>query len=101
MKDGIPFLGWLDKGGHEKAMKKTAKEMDGIAQEWLEEHRRRKYPDGNNVMHDFMDVLLSVLEDNPLPDYDAYTINKATSMVLQSFPLHFIYIFSLKPENIT
>ena len=81
---GIPFLGWLDIGGHEKAMKKTAKEMDGIAQEWLEEHRRRKDRDGNNVMLDFMDVLLSALDDNPLPDYDADTINKATSMVLQS-----------------
>nr|POE58001.1 cytochrome p450 82a3 [Quercus suber] len=30
VSDAIPFLGWLDLGGHEKAMKKTAKELDGI-----------------------------------------------------------------------
>ncbi|KAK8678502.1 hypothetical protein V6N13_144000 [Hibiscus sabdariffa] len=29
VRDAIPFLGWLDLGGHEKAMKKTAKEFDG------------------------------------------------------------------------
>ena len=88
VKDGIPSLGWLDLGGHEKAMKKTAKEIDSIAQEWLEEHRRRKDWGEDNGMHDFMDVLLSVLDGKALPQYDADTINKATSMVLQSFPLY-------------
>ncbi|RVX15239.1 Cytochrome P450 82A3 [Vitis vinifera] len=82
--DGIPSLGWLDLGGHEKAMKKTAKEIDIIAQEWLEEHRRRKDWGEDNGMHDFMDVLLSVLDGKALPEYDADTINKATSMALIS-----------------
>ncbi|KAA3488854.1 Cytochrome P450 [Gossypium australe] len=40
-KDAIPFLGFLDLGGHEKAMKETAKELDNIAGEWLEEHKRK------------------------------------------------------------
>ncbi|CBI19610.3 unnamed protein product, partial [Vitis vinifera] len=84
VKDGIPSLGWLDLGGHEKAMKKTAKEIDSIAQEWLEEHRRRKDWGEDNGMHDFMDVLLSVLDGKALPEYDADTINKATSMALIS-----------------
>ena len=38
----IPFLGSLDVGGHVKAMKNIAKELDGSVQEWLEEHRLRK-----------------------------------------------------------
>ncbi|KAF3956633.1 hypothetical protein ACB098_01G037400 [Castanea mollissima] len=42
VSDAIPFLGWLDLGGHEKAMKKTAKELDGILREWLEEHKRNE-----------------------------------------------------------
>ena len=42
VSDAIPFLGSLDVGGHLKAMKNTAKELDGSVQEWLEEHRQRK-----------------------------------------------------------
>lgn len=30
LSDAIPFLGWLDWGGHEKAMKKTGKELDSL-----------------------------------------------------------------------
>ncbi|PRQ26951.1 putative cytochrome P450 [Rosa chinensis] len=40
--DAIPYLRWLDLGGHEKAMKKTAKEMDAIVGGWLEEHKRKR-----------------------------------------------------------
>ncbi|KAG8494188.1 hypothetical protein CXB51_011508 [Gossypium anomalum] len=40
-KDAIPFLGFLDLGGHEKAMKEIAKELDNIAGKWLEEHKRK------------------------------------------------------------
>lgn len=80
--DVIPFLGWLDLGGHEKTLKKTAKEMDSIAQEWLEEHRRRKdCGKDSSSTQDFMDVMLSVLDGKNLGDYDADTINKATCLV--------------------
>ncbi|XP_034674166.1 cytochrome P450 CYP82D47-like isoform X1 [Vitis riparia] len=80
--DAIPFLGWLDLGRHEKTLKKTAKEMDSIAQEWLEEHRRRKDSGEVNSTQDFMDVMLSVLDGKNLGDYDADTINKATCLAL-------------------
>ncbi|XP_010060881.1 cytochrome P450 82A3-like [Eucalyptus grandis] len=36
--DALPFLRWLDLGGHEKAMKRTAEELDEIIGGWLEEH---------------------------------------------------------------
>ncbi|XP_039171593.1 cytochrome P450 82A3-like [Eucalyptus grandis] len=42
MADAVPFLEWLDVGGHRKAMKRTAKEVDSMIQEWLEEHRQKK-----------------------------------------------------------
>ncbi|KAL6317976.1 hypothetical protein AAG906_031027 [Vitis piasezkii] len=80
--DAIPFLGWLDLGRHEKTLKKTAKEMDSIAQEWLEEHRRRKDSGEVNSTQDFMDVMLSVLDGKNLGDYDADTVNKATCLAL-------------------
>ncbi|KAF8022913.1 hypothetical protein BT93_F0430 [Corymbia citriodora subsp. variegata] len=88
MADAVPFLEWLDVGGHQKAMKRTAKEMGSIFQEWLEEHRQKKKeeaensPGGVNVEQDFMDVLLSVLDEYKAEDVDADTINKATTMTL-------------------
>ncbi|KAM7485749.1 hypothetical protein LguiA_001758 [Lonicera macranthoides] len=58
--DAIPWLRWLDFGGHEKAMKETFMEIDYILQGWLEEHKRKRTID--NEEKDFMDVILSTLE---------------------------------------
>ncbi|KAE9449582.1 hypothetical protein C3L33_18519, partial [Rhododendron williamsianum] len=80
--DAIPFLRWLDLGGHEKAMKETFKEMDGVISGWLEEHRRRREPGGGyKGDQDFMDIMLSTLEGTGLAGYDADTVNKATCLV--------------------
>ncbi|KAL9323379.1 hypothetical protein ACSQ67_008236 [Phaseolus vulgaris] len=74
--DGVPCLRWFDFGGYEKAMKATAKEMDKLLSEWLEEHREKK-GDG-----DFMDVMISALNGAQLEGFDADTICKATSLEL-------------------
>ncbi|XP_058220939.1 cytochrome P450 CYP82D47-like [Rhododendron vialii] len=79
--DAIPFLRWLDLGGHEKAMKETFKEMDRVISGWLEEHRRRREPGGGyKGDQDFMDIMLSTLEGQCLAGYDADTVNKATCL---------------------
>ncbi|KAB8915429.1 hypothetical protein FH972_026812 [Carpinus fangiana] len=64
------FLGWLDIGGHKRAMKKTAKELDGFLGEWLEEHKCKRASGGvARGQQDFMDVfafagyIVNVLED--------------------------------------
>ncbi|EXC07353.1 Cytochrome P450 82A3 [Morus notabilis] len=82
--DAIPYLGWLDLGGYEKAMKKTAKALDGIVGEWLEEHKQNRAERSNEEKkeQDFMDVMLSVLHDSELGGFDADTINKATILNL-------------------
>lgn len=83
--DAVPGLGWLDLGGYVKAMKKTAKELDGIIGEWLEEHKRKRALLNNEERekeHDFMDVMLSVLDGPELGGFDADTINKATVLIL-------------------
>uniref|UniRef100_A0A5B7C514 Cytochrome P450 CYP82D47-like n=1 Tax=Davidia involucrata TaxID=16924 RepID=A0A5B7C514_DAVIN len=83
VSDTIPLLGWLDLGGHEKAMKETAKEMDSIVTGWLEEHRRkRESGEEVNGEQDFMDVMFSVLDGADLAGFDVDTINKATCMSL-------------------
>ncbi|KAI3439682.1 uncharacterized protein J3R85_004521 [Psidium guajava] len=70
--DSLPFLKWLDLGGHEKAMKRTAEELDKIVGGWLEEHKIDKDSGETNGGRDFMDVMLSVLNDDEMEGYDAY-----------------------------
>ncbi|KAA8528589.1 hypothetical protein F0562_035944 [Nyssa sinensis] len=88
VSDAFPFLRWFDLGGSEKAMKKTAKEVDFIAQGWLDEHRRkRNCGQVKGDQQDFMDVLLSMFDgdkaDEDLPaGFDVDTIIKATCMAV-------------------
>ncbi|XP_050370518.1 cytochrome P450 CYP82D47-like [Argentina anserina] len=88
--DVIPNLRLLDLGGHEKAMKKTGKELDAIVGKWVEEHKQKRlkralerdaapYSEGEQ---DFIDVMISILEGADLGGFDADTINKATCMNL-------------------
>ncbi|KAK0605230.1 hypothetical protein LWI29_024369 [Acer saccharum] len=90
LSDAIPFLGWWDFNGYEKAMKRTAKEMDSLIEGWLEEHKQKRLLllSGDHQMirkleeSDFMDVILNILEDAKISGYDADTINKATCLNL-------------------
>nr|POE95705.1 cytochrome p450 82a3 [Quercus suber] len=79
--DAVPYLGWLDLGGHEKAMKRTAKQIDHILGEWLEEHKRKR-ASGETKEQDFMDVMLSATNGADLGGYDPDTVNKATCLNL-------------------
>ncbi|XP_047324991.1 cytochrome P450 CYP82D47-like [Impatiens glandulifera] len=85
--DAIPWLRWLDIGGHEKAMKQILKEYDHILMKFLEEHndirRERNSPDG-----DFMNLMISKLKDANIDGYDADTINKSTCSVLNVAGAH-------------
>jgi cytochrome P450 len=84
VSDFVPFLRFLDLGGYEKSMKKTAKEMDSIVEGWLQEHKtNRSLNSGveNYEDRDFMDVMLSTFVNNPKSDlagHDPETVIKAT-----------------------
>ncbi|KAL5557182.1 hypothetical protein UlMin_039418 [Ulmus minor] len=82
LSDAIPCLGWLDFNGYRKAMKKTAEELDGLIEGWLEEHKKKRLFGGKEKEQDFMDVMLNILEDADIAGYDADTINKATCLNL-------------------
>ncbi|KAF8022904.1 hypothetical protein BT93_F0422 [Corymbia citriodora subsp. variegata] len=81
--DALPFLRWLDLGGHEKSMKRTAKELDTILSGWLEEHKRssRNLSDHRND-RDFIDVMLSTLKGMEIGGFDADTVTKATCLAI-------------------
>ncbi|TKY70527.1 Cytochrome P450 82A3 [Spatholobus suberectus] len=83
LSDAIPFLGWLDMNGYEKAMKRTASELDPLVEGWLEEHKRKRASSMiGKEEQDFMDVMLNVLQDAQISGYDSDTIIKATCLNL-------------------
>ncbi|KAE9605012.1 hypothetical protein Lal_00036803 [Lupinus albus] len=82
--DAIPFLRWFDFGGHEKAMKKTFKEVDSVVGGWLEEHRKKRTLAYGKVQsdRDFIDAMLSIIDGSTIEGIDADTIIKATTTAL-------------------
>ncbi|KAJ6320790.1 hypothetical protein OIU78_016061 [Salix suchowensis] len=82
VSDALPFLRWMDLGGVEKAMKRTAKNIDHVAEKWLEEHKQKKASGTTKREEDFMDLMLSVLDDiEGFSNRNTDTINKATCLV--------------------
>jgi len=80
--DAVPWLRWFDFGGHEKAMKETAKELDIILGEELEEHRKRKgLGEKDDEVQDFMDVMISLFDGRTIDGFDADTVIKSTVLV--------------------
>ncbi|KAG4911558.1 hypothetical protein AAZX31_19G014100 [Glycine max] len=84
--DAIPFLRWFDFGGYEKAMKETAKDLDEIFGEWLEEHKQNRAFGENNVdgIQDFVDVMLSLFDGKTIYGIDADTIIKSNLLTIIS-----------------
>ncbi|KAJ8645664.1 hypothetical protein MRB53_007412 [Persea americana] len=80
--DSFPSLKWIDMNGSMRAMKRTAKEVNSILSSWLEEHPRRRLSVTGDGEKDYIDVLMLILEDGSIDDYDHDTIIKATSQVL-------------------
>lgn len=80
--DAIPWLEWVDFQGHVGAMKRTAKEIDCVIGNWLDEHIQRKLQSRSNGERDFMDVLLSKLEEDAvMSGHTRDTVIKATAFV--------------------
>ncbi|KAL9447844.1 hypothetical protein AB3S75_015339 [Citrus x aurantiifolia] len=83
VSDALPFMRWLDIGGDERSMKKIAKELDVVAQGWLEEHKRKRDSQEIKKEENFMYVMLSILGDTEqYLGRDVDTINKAICLSL-------------------
>ena len=80
LSDAIPFVGWMDLQGHLAAMKRVAKEMDSLVGSWVEEHETRLNSEGSSGQ-DFIDVMLSVVEDFSTFDHSRETVIKAAVAV--------------------
>ncbi|XP_068636017.1 xanthotoxin 5-hydroxylase CYP82C4-like [Aristolochia californica] len=71
-----------DGAGHERVMKRTAAEMNVVVSRWMAEHREKRSSGVAAREADFIDMLLSTLEDVKITTYDSDTIIKATSLGL-------------------
>jgi hypothetical protein len=89
--DTLPYLRWLDLDGKEKEMKKTAKELDDFVCVLLDQHKRNRNNSGGEL--DFMDVLLSTVDDHELDGRDSDTAVKATCLVSSTIQEHFFQTF--------
>nr|QNS30000.1 cytochrome P450 [Nothapodytes nimmoniana] len=82
--DTIPSIEWMDIGRYITSMKQTAKEIDTVIEQWLEEHIQKN--NGGTVddgEKDFMDVMLSTIrEDATMSGHRRDTIIKATTLIL-------------------
>lgn len=107
LSDVIPFplLRWLDPLGHIKSMKRLFKELDAIMQIWIDEHvekRRTKSISGDE--QSFIDVLLSVIEDDFTLGQPRETLIKATinNLILagsDTTSVHLTWLLSLLVNN--
>ncbi|XP_022138580.1 cytochrome P450 CYP82D47-like [Momordica charantia] len=87
--DSFPFLSWLDLGGHEKAMKHTAKLLDHAFDKFLKDHNQTtNFAASEEADQDFMEVMISAVKNEGESfSYDANTVIKATclNMILGGF----------------
>nr|WNT44077.1 CYP82N13 [Corydalis yanhusuo] len=94
LSDVAPLLGWLDLfQGNLSAMKRNAKEVDNMLNAWVEEHRIKRLAASStnsteveatdHVEHDFVDVMLSIMEENKLTSvHDNDTVIKANVLAM-------------------
>ncbi|KAG9457095.1 hypothetical protein H6P81_001603 [Aristolochia fimbriata] len=75
LSDAIPFVEWLDVGGHIASMKETIAGLNSIIDSWIDEHRAKKRTlsdsENNREKQDFIDGLLRDMEKSPKSDSDA------------------------------
>ncbi|KAJ7950491.1 Cytochrome P450 family protein [Quillaja saponaria] len=89
VSDLIPFLGWFNLQPKVlNSMKRISRDLDSLVGSWVEEHKvkqrnKSEYSsDHHHEQQDFIDVLLSVVEDDSRFVHDRDTIIKSTIMGL-------------------
>ncbi|KAK1560437.1 hypothetical protein Q3G72_026672 [Acer saccharum] len=84
--DTVPFLSWLDVvKGYTSKMEKTARELDYVLRNWVDEHHRRRLNRdiSDHEEQDFIHVLLSAMDDDKISAHqDANTTINAICLSL-------------------
>ncbi|KAJ7942452.1 Cytochrome P450 family protein [Quillaja saponaria] len=83
VSDLIPILGWFNVESQIlKSMKRVSKDFDNLLGSWLQEHTKKWQKGETKEPEDFIDVMLSMLEEDCIETYghSRDTIIKATIM---------------------
>ncbi|GMI73485.1 cytochrome P450, family 82, subfamily C, polypeptide 2 [Hibiscus trionum] len=79
----VPFLKWMDKWSWQvKAMKCAAKEMNHLVESWVDEHIAKRLEIGSYQHQDFIDVMLSAMDDEMVFGHTRDKVIKATATTL-------------------
>ncbi|XVE78137.1 hypothetical protein DITRI_Ditri13aG0119800 [Diplodiscus trichospermus] len=85
LSEVVPFLKWMDIWSWQvKSMKRMSKEMDSLVESWVDEHKLKRLKIGANNNQDFIDVMLSEIQDDSMFGYTRENIIKATALTLIS-----------------
>ncbi|XVF81233.1 hypothetical protein PTKIN_Ptkin15bG0139600 [Pterospermum kingtungense] len=84
LSDVVPYLKWMDMWSWEvKAMKRLSKELDSLVETWVDEHKLKRLKIGANYNNeDFIDVMLSAIEDDSMFGHKREDVIKATATTL-------------------
>nr|GMD43505.1 cytochrome P450 82C4-like [Ipomoea batatas] len=101
------FFRWLDYEGHVKSMKRAAKEVDAILQDWVDVRRKEMR---SNEDQKFIDVMLSMIDDQFTKgyNYSRDTVIKAVVLSMlqdasETFASHLTWILAVllkHPESL-
>ncbi|KAL4356050.1 hypothetical protein AHAS_Ahas09G0047900 [Arachis hypogaea] len=82
LSDAIPLLRWIGvEGGVLKSMKRIGRDLDTLIGRWVEEHKMKgNMVNSSSEKQDFIDVMLSIVEDDPESGHSRDTIIKAHVM---------------------
>ncbi|XP_055832880.1 nicotine N-demethylase CYP82E3-like isoform X2 [Solanum dulcamara] len=99
----LPFLKWFDFQGRIKSMKRLSQEMDKIVTSWIDEHlmKRELALDDDQ---DFIDVMLSKINEQFMYGYTRETVIKATILNIilagsDTTSIHLTWLLSLLLNN--
>lgn len=100
----LPFLKWFDFQGRIKSMKKLSQEMDKIVTSWIDEHLMKRELAIKDDDQDFIDVMLSKIDEQFMYGYTRETIIKATILNIilagsDTTSIHLTWLLSLLVNN--
>lgn len=81
VSDAIPWLEWMDLGGHIKEMKRVGKGLHQFMSSWLEDHRQWRAANPGHPNRDFIDIMLGSLKKPEFAEYDSDIVVIATLLV--------------------
>ncbi|XP_019187199.1 PREDICTED: cytochrome P450 82C4-like [Ipomoea nil] len=97
------FFRWLDYEGHVKSMKRAAKDVDAILQDWVDVRRKERR---SNEDQKFIDVMLSMIDDQFTKGYhySRDTVIKAIVLSMlqdasETFSQHLTWILAVLLKN--